>query len=280
MMITQRLSAHIGYLFTELPLEARVAAAADAGFTAIEHPQPYGILASRLAGDLERYGLRFSQIAAGQGDTAKGEKGLASLPGRENDFRESLKRAIDYALDVGCPLIHPMAGVPHHADGVEVQRTYLRNIEFAVELTAHLPLKVLIEAISASAVPGYYMSTLAEAAVVQDIFGPGNVALLVDTFHAAANGDDIMRWVTTDVHRVGHVHIADFPGRHEPGTGIFPFDEFLNALLTSGYEGAIGFEYVPSRDTRLGLSFLQNWKNDHLNASGSTAPDITSRGLL
>lgn len=278
-MASWRLSAHIGYLFTELPLTERVAAAAAAGFTAVEHPQPFGIEPSRMLSDLRQHGMVFSQIAAGTGDPAKGEKGLAALPGREGEFQDGFKRSLEYALKIGCPLVHPMAGVPEQSDAAQAKRTYLKNIDYAVELTSDLPIKVLIEAISHAAVPGYYMSTLEEAVIVQDIHGPGNVSLLVDTFHAAANGIDLVNWVRANAYRIGHVHIADHPGRHEPGIGRFPFGPFLQALSSEDYEGAIGFEYLPATDTSTGLEFLQTWKRpaDILFAAAS---DITARGPL
>lgn len=279
-MASRRLSAHIGYLFTEFPLAERAAAAADAGFTAVEHPQPFGIEPTRMLSDLRQHGMVFSQIAAGTGDPAKGEKGLAALPGREGDFQDGFKRSLEYALKIGCPLIHPMAGVPDQSDAAEAKRTYLKNIDYAVELTLDLPIKVLIEAISDAAVPGYYMSTLEEAVIVQDIHGPGNVSLLVDTFHAAANGFDLAPWVRANAYRIGHVHIADHPGRHEPGTGSFPFEPFLQALSSESYEGAIGFEYLPRKDTSSGLEFLRTWKHRPADPIAAASVGIIARGQL
>lgn len=275
-MQENRLSAHLGYLFTEFPLPGRIEAAAKAGFTAIEHPQPFQIVASHMRDELKRHGLVFSQIAAAVGDASKGEKGLGAIPGREADFREAFGRSLEYALEIGCPLIHPMAGVPGDADGDAAKEAYFRNIDYAVEQTSSLPIRVLIEAISHSAVPGYHMSTLESASAIQDVFGPGNVALLVDTFHAAANGFVLPSWISENSYRIGHVHIADHPGRHEPGTGELAFDEFLHALAMENYEGAIGFEYIPSADTASGLAFLSSWKQESLRA---TSYSTTARGL-
>ncbi len=280
MMLKQRLSAHIGYLLTELPFPERVAAAAEAGFTAVEHPQPFGVEADQMFLDLKLHGMVFSQIAAGTGDPVKGEKGLAALPGREGEFRDSFHQSLEYALRVGCPLIHPMAGVPGRIDPAEAKRTYLKNVDYAVEQTSGLPVKVLIEAISHAAVPGYYMSKLDDAVIVQDIYGPGNVSLLVDTFHAAANGVDLIPWVAANAYRIGHVHIADHPGRHEPGTGQFPFEQFLQALVTEEYEGAIGFEYIPRTDTNSGLGFLRAWKQHPASSIAAPGFDITARGQI
>lgn len=252
-----RLSAHIGYLFTELPLPDRIGAAAEAGFTAIEHPQPFAIDTVAMNERLKRHDLQFSQVAAAVGDASRGEKGLAALPGREADFRETFKRSLDYALATGCPLVHPMAGVPGTAEGSS--DTYRRNIEFAVAETASAGVKVLIEPISHAAVPGYAMATLADAVAIQDEFGVDRLRLLVDTFHAAANAVDMPRWLEANAHRIGHIHIADYPGRHEPGTGTFDFEGFLSALDFHGYQGAIGFEYVPSTTSSESVRFLAGW---------------------
>ncbi|WP_312366331.1 hydroxypyruvate isomerase family protein [Ensifer sp.] len=254
-----RLSAHIGYLFSELPLLERLEAAASAGFTAIEHPSPWDVPATEMRSCLAANGLSFSQLCAVVGDASKGEKGLAALADREADFRESFNWALDYAVAVDCPFVHPMAGVPGNADAAAAAETYHRNLGYAVERTAGTNVKILIEAISEVAVPGYFMSTLEHASRVQDIFGPGNLALLLDTFHAQANGIDLVPWIGANSHRVGHIHIADHPGRHEPGTGSIDFDALLDALAEQGYEGAIGFEYIPSRTTIESAAFLPRW---------------------
>ena len=260
-----RLSAHIGYLFGELPLERRIEVAAQAGFTAIEHPQPFAIPPAEMRNELERHDLIFTQIAAAVGDPNHGEKGLAALPGREADFREAFDRSLDYALAVGCRLIHPMAGVPPVREVAPARATYLRNLDHAVGRTASLPVTVMIEPISHAAVPGYAMATLEDAVSVQDAFGPGNVRLLIDTFHAAANGFDLLPWLAGNADRIGHVHIADYPGRHEPGTGTIGFADMVKTLCAE-YDGAIGFEYIPARSTMEGLGFLSGWKEAQARA--------------
>lgn len=259
-MPENRWSAHIGYLFTELPLFERIVAAAEAGFTAIEHPQPFAIPAAQMRAELARCGLVFSQVAAAVGDASRGEKGLAAIPGREAVFRQQFDRALDYAIAVDCPFVHPMAGVPAAGDVAAVTETYRSNLNYAVERTAGTPVKVLIEAISEAAVPGYFMSTVERAAKVQDLFGPGNIALLVDTYHACANGTELESWIATNSYRIGHIHVADHPGRHEPGTGVIDFEALLRNLQSRGFAGAIGFEYIPSKTTIDSAAFLPRWK--------------------
>lgn len=258
--MNNKLSAHIGYLFKEVPLGERVASAAAAGFTAVEHPQPFSIGPQVMRKMVDEHGLFFAQLAGGAGDASKGEKGLASLPGREADFRASFDRALEYALIVGAPLIHPMAGVPGDENAAQAKDVYLENIRYAVDQTAGSGARVLIEAISEAAVPGYAISSLQKAIEVQDIFGIEKVTLLVDTFHAAVTEVELTKWIPWNGARIGHVHIADFPGRHEPGTGTLPFNDILSALQAVEFGDAIGFEYIPSNSTVESASFLQDWK--------------------
>ena len=254
---SRRLSAHLGYLFTEVPLAARVEAAASAGFTAVEHPQPFAIPATEMASSLRASGLAFAQLAAGVGDAARGEKGLAALPGREGDFRDALARSIDYALAVGCPLVHPMAGVPAADEAPErVRATYTTNLAFAVERVEAAGLRVLVEPISEAAVPGYFACRMDLVLALADAAAPGRVQVLLDTFHARASGLDAVGFVRDHAERIGHVHIADHPGRHEPGTGDVDFQAVLCALDARDYAGAIGFEYVPKADTSASLAWL------------------------
>lgn len=253
-----RLSAHIGYLYTELPLGDRLAAAAREGFTAVEHPEPYAIPAPEMRLQLDDLGLAFAQITSGMGNSQRGEKGLAALPGREADFRAGFDRALDYAVAVRCPFIHPMAGVPaYDADPVAVQATYRDNIAWALERCESSGLRLLVEAIT---IPGYAMGTLSQAVALQDAFD-GRLSLLLDSYHAATLGIDPAAWVAAHAARIGHVHIADHPGRHEPGTGRIDFPALLAVLRRAGYAGAIGFEYIPSGETADSLRFLPRWQH-------------------
>lgn len=242
-----RFSAHIGYLFAELPLERRFEAAALAGFEAVEHPLPFDLTAVRVASLLSSFGLRMAQISSGMG--APGEKGIASLPGREAEFRDQYARALDYAEAIGCPFVHAMAGV-----GGE-RATYLRNLDSAQTLCEGRASGLLVEAISAAAVPGYHMCDVADLlSVAED--RPFHV--LVDTFHAAACGLDPADALRRAGDRLGHVHVADHPGRHEPGSGSLDLSGVLTTLLRSDYPGSVGFEYLPSGATH--LNWLPEWR--------------------
>ncbi|MEJ0012112.1 MAG: TIM barrel protein [Bauldia sp.] len=257
----RRLSAHIGYLFNDIALKERPAAARRAGFDAVEHPQPFAVPAVEMAAIIKGEGLTFAQLAAGNGDAAKGEKGIAALPGREAEFRESFLRSIDYAETVGAPYVHPMAGVaPKDADAATVSATYLANLAFAVEACRGRDCSVLVEAISGAAVPGYHIATLSDVLKAADAVAPSEIFVLLDTFHASCNGEDPADFASANVARIGHVHIADHPGRHEPGTGTLQFVPFLATLIAQDYSGAIGFEYIPTAGTEAGLGWMPSWQ--------------------
>lgn len=244
------LSAHIGYLFTDVPLEARPAAARAAGFDAVEHPAPFAIAAPELRAILTDLGLGLAQITSGMG--AAGEKGLASLPGREAEFRDGYARALDYAEEAGSPFVHAMAGV----NGDDV--TYRANIEAAMRMAEGRRPQVLIEAISHRAVSGYHLHRLSQLLQMGRDYPA--LRLLIDTYHATANNEDPLTAIAAAGGQLGHIHIADFPGRAEPGSGALDFTPLFAALKAADYAGAIGFEYIPSGDGHLG--WMPSFLND------------------
>lgn len=254
-------SAHLGYLFTDLPLEARFGAARQAGFEAVEHPSPFQIPADRLRALLSGHGLVMAQITSGMG--AAGEKGIASLPGREAEFRDGFARALDYAEAIGCPLVHVMAGT----DGDTA--TYRVNLEVAVRLAEGRVPRVLIEAISHAAVPGYVMSRVEDLLDMAAAF-PGQIGVLVDSFHAKSGDWDPAAAILAAGDALAHVHVADAPGRHEPGSGDIDFAAFWDAIARCGYRGAIGFEYLPSGSDN--LSWLPDWRERRACVRSSAPP--------
>lgn len=250
-----RFSAHIGYLYSDLPLGERPAAAARDGFTAVEHPEPFAVPAKEMRARLADLGLTFLQVTSGMGDVTAGEKGLAALVGREAAFRDGFDRALAYAQEVGCPFVHPMAGVPKRGV-LDAAETYRLNLSWALDRVEGSGVQVLVEAIT---IPGYHMGSLTLAMDLQDQFH-GRFALLLDTYHATVLGEDPHLWITRNAERIGHIHIADHPGRHEPGTGKLAFEPMLAALIAAGYPGAIGFEYIPTAATPASTTFLAGWQ--------------------
>lgn len=252
------LCAHLGYLFNEMPLERRFEAARAAGFTAVEHPSPYSIPARRVARLCRDNGLTFVQMALPAGEPERGEKGLACLPGREREFRESVKVGIAYASESDARYIHPMAGVlPWGVARAEAWSTYIENIGIACDRAAAAKIPVLVEAIGVGTIANYFIDIpdLALRAIAE--LGRPNLRLLFDTFHASNAGLDPSAFMSEHHGLVAHVHVADAPDRHEPGTGTIDFRLFFDTLKRVNFGGAIGLEYIPASSTLAGLA----WRN-------------------
>ena len=241
-----RLSAHLGYLFTDLPFEKRFAAAANAGFRAIEFPDPYRVSSSAFRHLCEQNELGVAQIALPNGVTGAAAKGFAALPGRASEFESALEQAIDFAKAVGCRLIHPMAGISAASEPSPQWDVYISNLRIACAEAAEAGLEVIIEAISARGVPGYFINSLELACEAIDRVGSPNLLLMLDTFHASEMGVDLPLFIASYGSTIGHVQIADWPGRNEPGTGEIDFDAIFEALGAGGFNGHVGLEYIPT----------------------------------
>ena len=254
----RRYSLHLGYLFTELVMSDRVRSAAEWGFAAVEHPAPYS-MAEELISWLGDANLSFAQLAAPSGDSAKGEKGLAIFPDRQSEFRESVKRGLDLAGKLGCDLLHVMSGIrPRGVTDAVLWQTYLQNMDSAARLAKERDIAILIEPIGPGTIADYFIGDPEIALQAIDELGCGNVFLLLDVFHAANAGVDIPELIRERGSLIRHVQIADFPGRHEPGTGSVDFAAIFRALDDARYAGYIGCEYNPLRRTASGLGWLSD----------------------
>jgi hydroxypyruvate isomerase len=251
-------SAHLGYLFTELAYDDRFCAARDYGFRAIEHPAPYNVPAADLAQRLSETGLTYTQFAMPSGDAAAGEKGIAIFPERRSEFRAGVATALDYAERIGVSLVHVMAGVLPPAQRTQDHwECYLENLEFAADAASPRGIQILVEAMSKGAVPDYFIEVPDTAARAIAEIGRMNVKILLDIFHSVASELDPVEQIRRHRDHIAHVHIADYPGRHEPGTGQVDFRSICQELDSGGYRGLLGCEYIPLQSTVEGLGWFR-----------------------
>jgi 2-dehydrotetronate isomerase len=260
-----RFAANLTMMYGEHPFPARFAAAARDGFTAVEYLFPYEYPAQDLAGWLQGAGLIQVLLNAPPGNWAAGERGLASLPGREDEFRAGIETALAYARRLGCPRVHVMAGVqPTGLDRVALRRTFVANLAWAAEAAAPAGIELLIEPINTRDMPGYFLNRQDEAhAVVEEI---GSLALKVqmDLYHCQiAEGDVSMKLRKyldgSQRKNVGHIQIASVPERNEPDRGELNYDYVLALMDDLGFDGWIGCEYRPRAGTSEGLTWLRKW---------------------
>ena len=255
-----RFAANLSFLFTEDPFLDRFAAAALAGFDAIEFGFAYEYAAKELVSRLAAHGLQQVLINAPPGDWSAGDRGLAGLPGREHEFAAGFVTALHYAQALSCPRIHVMAGLlPASADEEQRARhrsTFVRNLRFAAREAEEDGITLTIEPINPRDMPGYLLTTQAEAHALREEVGMPNVKVQMDLYHAQiVEGDlsaKLRRWLAD----IGHIQIAGVPDRHEPDTGELNCYALFALLDELGYEGWVGCEYRPRNGTVPGLAWL------------------------
>lgn len=253
-----RLAANLSMLFTERPFLERFAAAAGCGFRAVEYQYPYDLPASEIAAAARDAGVAVVLHNMPRGDAARKEHGTACLPGREARFREDLELAIEYARAVGCQRLHCMAGVmPEGAARAALHATYVANLRYAAARLAKENMTALIEPLSARTIANCFLAGSAQAAAVIEEVAAVNVRLQYDLFHMQVMEGNLAETIERLLPCIGHLQIADVPGRHEPGTGELNFDFLLRHVDRLGYAGWIGCEYNPSGDTTAGLKWAK-----------------------
>ena len=250
-----RLAANLSTLFPELDFLERFAAAAAAGFKAVEYQFPYQWSPDELARRARDAGVQVVLHNLPAGDFAKGDRGIACLPGREPEFREGVERAVDYARAVSCPRLNCLAGLAP-ADH-EHFALLVENVRYAARKLGAVGLSLTLEPINTRTVPGFFLSRSAQAIDVLNAAGEGNAFLQYDFFHMQIMEGDLAKSVERLLPRIGHVQLADVPGRHEPGTGEVNFDFLLRQLDALGYSGWVGCEYNPQGDTLQGLKWAR-----------------------
>jgi hydroxypyruvate isomerase len=261
-----KLAANLSMMFLDLPFLDRFDAAADAGFRGVEFMFPYDHPAADVAERAERRGLEVVLFNLPAGDWAAGERGIGALPDRVAEFHAGVATALDYARILRCPRLHLMAGkAPRDADA---RATLLDNIGHAADLAAVDGITILLEPINTRVdIPGYYYDTTADALTVIDAAGRSNVALQYDIYHMQIMEGDLARTIDRLLPRIGHMQLADNPGRAEPGSGEIDYVWLLDHIDRLGYTDWIGCEYRPAGDTRQGLG----WARDYLTSGEARA---------
>jgi hydroxypyruvate isomerase len=249
-------------MFTDEPFLNRFARAAGAGFDAVEFLFPYDYTEAEVTGAARAAGVQVVLFNTVPGDWSKGERGLAALPGREQAFLDGVKKALDYATAIGCPRLHAMAGlVPEGADRAEMGATYRRNLEQAAALAARASIDIVIEPINTRDIPGFFLNRTEEAAAVIADVGAPNIKIQFDIYHRQIMQGDLARAIAEHLPLIGHMQLADNPGRNEPGTGEINYPFLFGEIDRIGFEGWIGCEYKPKGDTEAGLGWFAPYKS-------------------
>jgi hydroxypyruvate isomerase len=255
------LCANLKWLFTELPFLERFGAAAETGFEAVEYASPYAHSASELRGMLKSCGLTQVLINTPIGDPATGAgAGFACLPGRTQEFRDSVTKALDYAVALECGLLHVMAGIqPSTISRDAAMATYVANVAWAAEHAAKANVRLTLEAINSRDMPGFFLQTQEQGAAVIEAIGCAHVGLQFDVYHCQVAQGDVTRRLESLMPLIAHIQIADSPARNEPGSGEIAWETVFRRIDELGYAGWVGCEYQPARDTVSGLKWRERY---------------------
>ena len=257
-----RFAANLSMMFTEVPFLERFEKAARAGFTAVEYMFPYAFAKEEVATPLARYNLTQVLFNMPAGDWDKGERGLAALPGREDEFAKSLETALVYAKATKAPILHCMAGYPpKDADMAEVERTYKANLAKAADFFAPHGIAVGIEPINQRSMPGFFLKTVDQAIRYIEEIGRPTIKLQFDFFHVQMQEGCVALKFKENLKYVGHCQLAGAPERNEPDTGELRYEYIFQTADALGYAGYIGCEYNPANGTEAGLGWFAPYRN-------------------
>jgi hydroxypyruvate isomerase len=255
-----KLNANLSMMFNEADFLDRFDAAARAGFKGVEFLFPYAFDKAQIGERLTRNNLEMVLFNMPPGDFDAGDRGLACDPARVTEFQDGVGKALDYAKALNCTQLHCMAGLKPRGIGEEKMReTYIGNLQFAGRELAKHGITLLIEAINTRDIPGFYLNYSAQAFDIMHYANVPNLKFQYDIYHMQIMEGDLAPTIERSLDKIGHMQLADTPGRHEPGTGEINYDFLLKFIDKAGYEGWIGCEYKPAGKTEAGLGWAKRY---------------------
>ena len=254
-----KFAANLTFLFTELPFMERFEAAKKAGFSYVEFMFPYDI-DEEIEKQLKQHGLKVVLFNLPAGDWDNGERGIAVDPNRRTEFREGVNKAVKIAKRFGVSNVNCLVGKAEDPSlSGEIWDGLLENICYAADELAKQGLNLMVEPVNHYDVPGFYLNTTEQVLkLISDINRP-NVYLQYDIYHAEREGESHKEIISKNFHKIGHIQIADNPGRNQPGTGVIDFSFILAELERLGYNGYISMEYKPKPNTIESLEWIKSF---------------------
>jgi len=252
-----KFSANLGFLWNDRPLPAAIKAAKEAGFDAVESHWPYATPAVETKAALTEAGLKILGLNTVRGNVAIGENGLSALPGREEEARAAIDQAVQYATEISAGAIHVMAG---NSSGPRARKVFIENLVYACG-KAGSSITILIEPLNHYNAPGYFLSTVEQAAdIIREVAKP-NLKLMFDFYHVQIMGGDVTRRFEAALPYVGHVQIASVPDRGSPDHGELDYSFALRRVRELGWAQPIGAEYLPANGAVPDLAWLASFKD-------------------
>ncbi|MGO9613593.1 MAG: hydroxypyruvate isomerase [Dissulfurispiraceae bacterium] len=252
-----KFAANLTMLFTEVPFMERFALARAAGFSVIEYLFPYEFEAGELKAQLEQNKLTQILFNLPAGKWGEGERGIAANPGRVEEFRAGVAKAVEYGLELGVGGLNCLAGkrIPGYDDDKH-WATLVGNVLYAAKVLHENGLRLMVEPINHFDVPGFFLNRTNQALKLIDDTGMPNVFVQYDVYHAQREEGELAATLRKHINKIGHIQIADNPGRHQPGTGEINYPFIFKEIDASGYRGHVGLEYVPVPDSKSSLAWI------------------------
>lgn len=253
-----RFAANLSMMYVEHDFLERFAAAATDGFQGVEFLFPYDYQPGEIKSRLDANGLTQALFNAPPGDWAAGERGIASLPGREDEFKRSIDTALEYASVIGNKTLHVMAGlIKPQQDRAKHRAVYLGNLSHAAHQAESAGVTVVIEPINTRNIPGFFLNRQDDAQAICAEIGADNLKVQFDIYHCQIVEGDVAVKLKRDMPGIGHIQVAGVPERHEPDVGELNYPYLLKLVDTLGYQGWIGCEYNPAGATSAGLGWFK-----------------------
>jgi hydroxypyruvate isomerase len=253
-----RFSANLSMLFSEHEFLDRFDAAARAGFAGVEYVGPYDHEPEVVAARLKKNRLTQVLFNLPLGDWGKGERGIAILPDRVDEFRRGVDKAVVYAKALGCTQVNCLAGIaPQGVERAALEATFVENLSFAAKKLGDAGVKLLIEPINTRDIPGFFLTHSRQGLDLIEHVGSDNLYLQYDIYHMQIMEGDLARTIEKNLDRIAHIQVADNPGRNEPGTGEINYPFLYDHLDRIGYTGWVGAEYRPKAETEAGLGWFR-----------------------
>ncbi len=255
-----KFAANLTMLYGDSPFLARFGRAKASGFRFVEYLFPYEYDPHVLAAALADNGLQQVLFNLPAGDWAAGERGIAALPDRVEEFRSGVLRAAQVARELNVGRLNCLAGKRDpRVPLAEQQRVMVENLRYAADVLAAAGITLLIEMLNPFDVPGFLIDSPRAAFQVQDWVGSANLKVQYDVYHAQRSQGELANTIRSNLDRIGHIQVADNPGRHQPGTGEINYRFLFDFLDAIGYTGYVGLEYVPLGTTEESLAWVREY---------------------
>jgi hydroxypyruvate isomerase len=251
-------NANLSMMFNEVAFLERFGAAARAGVRGVEFLFPYEFPAAQIREQLDKHKLKMVLFNMPPGDFAAGDRGMACDPAKVGQFQENIGKAVEYARALDCGMLHCMAGLkPRGVSEEKMRETYIANLQLAGRELGKDKIKLLIEAINTHDIPGFYLNTSSQALDIMHYADVPNLQFQYDIYHMQIMEGDLAPTIEKNLAKIGHMQLADTPGRNEPGTGEINYPFLFGFFDRIGYKGWIGCEYRPAGKTEDGLGWLK-----------------------